>query len=230
MSSGPTFTGSGTSAAAAIDFLKDVRLGFSARGPMTDLEKLEEVGDRFRHGTPADVWFKATQYKKWADFQNGFEQRFAGLKPIVKPRAQLLAELSSMRITVGQLAAGHVLVGGEKVAPLVEFHAQSSTSIPPDQWSRPVVSNDQPIDTSCTSSKALSQQTGKIERQRPISVRRWDPYVHRPSKWCPESASPLGPSHSAAGHPDSSIPALNPAQLLNRGEGVVGSVSDSSSR
>ncbi|KAJ7504394.1 hypothetical protein B0H11DRAFT_515818 [Mycena galericulata] len=130
MAFGPTFTGSGTSAAEAINFLKDVHLGFGGgRTTMTDAEKLEEISYRFRHATPADVWFRARAFTKWSDFVTEFEQRFAGMQTIVKPRAQLLAELSGMRITVVELAAGHVLVGGEKVAPMVAFHARVKEAV-----------------------------------------------------------------------------------------------------
>ncbi|KAJ7458894.1 hypothetical protein FB451DRAFT_1563775 [Mycena latifolia] len=123
MSVGPTFTGSGTSAAKAIDFLKDVRLGFSGR-TLTDTEKLEEVGDRFRHATPADVWFRASKFTAWNTFVTAFEARFAAMVPVVKPRPQLLAELAGMRITVGELAAEYVSRDGAKIAPLVEFAAR----------------------------------------------------------------------------------------------------------
>ncbi|KAJ7690740.1 hypothetical protein B0H17DRAFT_1134249 [Mycena rosella] len=129
MSAGPTFTGAGTSSAAALDFLKDVHLGFNARGVTGDTEKLMEVGDRFRHGTPADVWFKGHMFATWADFQKDFEVHFAGRKAIVKPKAQLLAELSGMRITVAQLAAGPVLVGREKIAPLIDFHERVKEAV-----------------------------------------------------------------------------------------------------
>ncbi|KAJ7433498.1 hypothetical protein FB451DRAFT_1472177 [Mycena latifolia] len=123
MSVGPTFTGSGTSAAKAIDFLKDVRLGFSGR-TLTDTEKLEEVGDRFRHATPADVWFRASKFTAWNAFVTAFEARFAAMVPVVKPRPQLLAELVGMRITVGELAAEYVSRDGAKIVPLVEFAAR----------------------------------------------------------------------------------------------------------
>ncbi|KAJ7698938.1 hypothetical protein B0H17DRAFT_1129487 [Mycena rosella] len=129
MSAGPTFTGAGTSSAVALDFLKDVRLSFNARGVTGDTEKLTEVGDRFCHGTPADVWFKGHMFATWADLQKDFEVRFAGRKAIVKPKAQLLAELSGMRITVAQLAAGPVLVGGEKIAPLIDFHERVKEAV-----------------------------------------------------------------------------------------------------
>ncbi|KAJ6572837.1 hypothetical protein DFH09DRAFT_1362366 [Mycena vulgaris] len=123
MSTGPTFTGNGTSAAAAIDFIKDVRLGFRG-GTAKDAEKLEEVGDRFRHGSPADIWFRASTFTTWAAFTRAFEERFAGMPPIVKPRAQLLAELAGMRITIENLAADYVLVGGEKISPMLEFRSR----------------------------------------------------------------------------------------------------------
>ncbi|KAJ6624479.1 hypothetical protein B0H10DRAFT_1943087 [Mycena sp. CBHHK59/15] len=123
MSTGPTFTGSGTSAAAAINFIKDVCLGFRDR-TVNDAEKLEEVGDRFQHGSPADVWFRASTFTTWATFTHTFEERFAGMAPMVKPRPQLLAELAGMRITIEHLAADHVLVGGEKIAPMVEFRSR----------------------------------------------------------------------------------------------------------
>ncbi|KAJ6625757.1 hypothetical protein B0H10DRAFT_1942277 [Mycena sp. CBHHK59/15] len=107
----------------AIDFLKDVRLGLRDRGA-TDAEKLEEVGDRFRHGSPADIWFRGKTFKTWTAFTKVFEERFAGMVPIAKPRPQLLAELTGMRIAVGHLAAEHILVGGERIAPMVEFRAR----------------------------------------------------------------------------------------------------------
>ncbi|KAJ6538292.1 hypothetical protein B0H10DRAFT_1971617 [Mycena sp. CBHHK59/15] len=110
MFTGPTFTGNGTSAAVAIDFIKDVRLGFRG-GTATDAEKLEEVGDRFRHGSPADIWFRASMFTTWAAFTRAFEERFAGMAPIMKPRAQLLAELAGMRITIENLAAMSSLAG-----------------------------------------------------------------------------------------------------------------------
>ncbi|KAJ6607820.1 hypothetical protein B0H10DRAFT_1955954 [Mycena sp. CBHHK59/15] len=98
------------SAAAAIDFIKDVRLRFRD-STVNDVEKLEEVGDHFRHGPPADVWFRVSTFTTWAAFTRTFEERFAGMAPMVKPCPQLIAEL----------AADHVLVGGEKIAPMVEF-------------------------------------------------------------------------------------------------------------
>ncbi|KAJ6561376.1 hypothetical protein DFH09DRAFT_1479597 [Mycena vulgaris] len=121
MATGPTFTGNGTS--AAIDFIKDVRLGFRG-GTANDAEKLEEVGDRFRHGLPADVWFRASTFTTWAAFTRAFEERFAGMAPMVKPRPQLLAELAGMRITIEHLVVDHILVGGEKISPMVEFRSR----------------------------------------------------------------------------------------------------------
>ncbi|KAJ6518433.1 hypothetical protein DFH09DRAFT_1428013 [Mycena vulgaris] len=123
MSTGPTFTGNGTSAAAAIDFIKDVRLGFRGE-TVKDADKPEEVGDRFQHRSPADIWFRASTFTTWAAFTRAFEERFAGMAPIVKPRAQLLAELAGMRITIENLATDHVLVGGEKISPMLEFRSR----------------------------------------------------------------------------------------------------------
>ncbi|KAJ7062436.1 hypothetical protein B0H15DRAFT_958802 [Mycena belliarum] len=128
MATGPTFTGYGTSTATAIDFLKDVRLGFSGRG-MKDPEKLEEVGDRFRHASPADVWFKAATFTTWKDFEKAFETRFAGIAPITKPRPQLLAELAGMRMVLEDLAADYVLVDGAKVLPLAAFCAKLNEAV-----------------------------------------------------------------------------------------------------
>ncbi|KAK7062288.1 hypothetical protein R3P38DRAFT_2400225, partial [Favolaschia claudopus] len=101
----PHFTGNReVDATSAEDFLKDARIYFRAHGIKTDEEKLTEVGDRFRSASPADVWFKALKATVWADFQTAFVTRFERGSAIVKPQAQLLAELSSMRITVEELA------------------------------------------------------------------------------------------------------------------------------
>ncbi|KAJ7493547.1 hypothetical protein FB451DRAFT_1387713 [Mycena latifolia] len=120
--------GAGTAAATAIDFLKDVRLGFTGHGA-TDTEELEEVGDRFRHGSPADTWFKSKTFTTWKDFVKAFEERFAGMVPVAKPRDQLLAELAGMRIAIGELAVDHVLVDGVQIAPMVEFRAQLKEAV-----------------------------------------------------------------------------------------------------
>ncbi|KAJ7929836.1 hypothetical protein B0H13DRAFT_1859319 [Mycena leptocephala] len=82
MSIGPTFTGAGTSAATAMDFLKDVELGFAMRGVAGDAEKLAEVKNRFRYNSPADVWFRSAALGTYAAFVTAFEARFT-------PRAEV---------------------------------------------------------------------------------------------------------------------------------------------
>ncbi|KAK6981240.1 hypothetical protein R3P38DRAFT_2578732 [Favolaschia claudopus] len=103
----PHFTGiRDVDTTSAEDFLKDARIYFRAHGIKTDEDKLTEVGDRFRSASPADVWFKALKPTVWATFQTEFVARFERSSAIVKPQAQRLAELSSMRITVEELAKG----------------------------------------------------------------------------------------------------------------------------
>ncbi|KAJ7238580.1 hypothetical protein B0H12DRAFT_91089 [Mycena haematopus] len=129
MSVGPTFTGAGTSAATAMDFLKDVELGFTMRGVTGEAEKLAEVKNRFRYNSPADVWFKNSNPTTWAAFRNTFEVRFASIAPVSKPREQKLAELAGMRMEMGEMAAEFVLVGGEKVAPMAAFRARMNEAV-----------------------------------------------------------------------------------------------------
>ncbi|KAJ6489416.1 hypothetical protein DFH09DRAFT_1338948 [Mycena vulgaris] len=104
---GPSFNGAGGTA-AAMDFLKGVRLAQRAAQMTTDGEKLEDVADRFRHGTPPPRRMN----------------RFAGVQTPVKPSAQLLDELGGMRMTMRELAAGDVTIGGEKIAPMAAFRAR----------------------------------------------------------------------------------------------------------
>ncbi|KAJ7707334.1 hypothetical protein B0H17DRAFT_1125152 [Mycena rosella] len=109
MSTGSMFTGVGTSAATAINFLKDVCLRF-ARCSMTDAEKLEEV--------VFDIMFK---------------ERFASMVPVVKLHEQLLAELAVDGVKIAPMTefcarlkeAG---VGQEKEG-VWAFHAALPTAI-----------------------------------------------------------------------------------------------------
>ncbi|KAJ6459057.1 hypothetical protein C8R45DRAFT_1109758 [Mycena sanguinolenta] len=129
MSVGPTFTGAGTSAATAMDFLKDVELGFAMRGVTGDAEKLAEVKNRFRYNSPADTWFRGANHATWAAFTTAFEARFASIAPVSRPREQKLAELAGMRRDVGGMGAEYVMVGGERVAPMAAFRARVNEAV-----------------------------------------------------------------------------------------------------
>ncbi|KAJ7042335.1 hypothetical protein C8F04DRAFT_98570 [Mycena alexandri] len=106
------------------DFLKRARVAYRAQGADTDAAKMEDIGDHFKDDTPADAWFKAltgSSRTVWADFCTAFMLRFQAAPSIVKPPAQLLAELGSMRITMDELANETVTVGGQKIPVLRDF-------------------------------------------------------------------------------------------------------------
>ncbi|KAF8183096.1 hypothetical protein K438DRAFT_1975346 [Mycena galopus ATCC 62051] len=121
MSIGPMFTGAGATSVTARDFLKDVNLVYETQGLTDSAAKLKDVSHRFRAGSPADTWFQSMTFADWNAFVAAFKKCFAGIEPEVKPRAQRLAELLSMRITLGEMAAEYTLVGEERVAPMVAF-------------------------------------------------------------------------------------------------------------
>jgi hypothetical protein len=112
---------------AAEDFLKAMRRYQRVRSVANDADKLADVADRFAHNSPAEQWWKALDASKkatWASFETEFETRFKTVLALVKPRAQLLAELTGMRITLDELAVDHVMVQAEKIAPMTEFVAR----------------------------------------------------------------------------------------------------------
>ncbi|KAK7027038.1 hypothetical protein R3P38DRAFT_2527211 [Favolaschia claudopus] len=122
MSTIPPFTGSrGTDKVSAADFLKDARIYYRERGITDQAEKLVDIGDRFRGGSPAEEWFKALKPTVWADFEKEFTARFGRAPPAAKPRPQLLAEIAGMRIAAEELVKDGLVIDGEVVRPLTAF-------------------------------------------------------------------------------------------------------------
>ncbi|KAJ7702483.1 hypothetical protein B0H17DRAFT_1127983 [Mycena rosella] len=114
---------------AAADFIKRMNAHFRATQVTSAVDKFIEVGDHFKHGSPADKWYEfvkmdatmATERGDWDTFSAAFRTRFKGATPVAKPRGQLEAELSRMRIAIGDLARGTVHVGDKDVYVLVDF-------------------------------------------------------------------------------------------------------------
>ncbi|KAJ7158087.1 hypothetical protein C8R46DRAFT_1224897 [Mycena filopes] len=109
----------------AADFIKKCQSFFSGSNA-TIAEKLEEVENHFMHNSPADRWFRDIRpadprLADWASFKAAFQARFQVVDPVPKPAAQLQAALGGMRIGMGELAKGSVLVGGQKIPVLRDF-------------------------------------------------------------------------------------------------------------
>ncbi|KAK6988504.1 hypothetical protein R3P38DRAFT_2804549 [Favolaschia claudopus] len=110
----------------AEDFIKAMGRSYRARGSK-EPEMLAAVVDHFPANSAAETWWKAldaTKKATWTIFVLEFEKRFQTVQSIVKPRAQLLAELTGMRITMDELAKEYILVQGERVTPLSDFAAR----------------------------------------------------------------------------------------------------------
>ncbi|KAJ6476060.1 hypothetical protein C8R47DRAFT_1220523 [Mycena vitilis] len=121
------FTGDrNTDAIDAVDFIKEAEIYFRRTKVTDEAIMLKEAGDHFRNRSNTDRWFTTTEVQadingSWAKFVTVFKERFEGIYPKEKPAVQLIAELSGMRISLGDLARDHVMVGGEKYAPMEEF-------------------------------------------------------------------------------------------------------------
>ncbi|KAJ7066663.1 hypothetical protein C8F01DRAFT_952516, partial [Mycena amicta] len=106
------------------DFLKLCRIYFREKDIASSADKLLEVADRFSDGSPADEWFKnlpAIDKATWDLFSTAFETRFKDVKPVLRLRAQLLAELSHMRIGMGEIAGQAIETHRRTVSPLNHF-------------------------------------------------------------------------------------------------------------
>ncbi|KAJ7670117.1 hypothetical protein DFH06DRAFT_161348 [Mycena polygramma] len=129
------FTGDrNTDAIDAVDFIKEAEIYFRRNKVVDDAIMLKEAGDHFRNRSNADRWFTTKEVKddingSWAKFVLLFKERFEGIYPKEKPAVQLIAELSGMRISLGDLAQDHVVVGGEKYAPMDEFLARLKDAV-----------------------------------------------------------------------------------------------------
>ncbi|KAJ7115587.1 hypothetical protein C8R43DRAFT_1138044 [Mycena crocata] len=114
---------------AAADVVKRLCAEFAHNPGMTDAEKIEIAGTRFRWNSPADRWYeeliarnpKPKEATVWTAFASAFKTRFKGTSAVVKPRGQLEAELSGMRITMAELSKGTIIVGSAEVHVLVDF-------------------------------------------------------------------------------------------------------------
>ncbi|KAJ7674204.1 hypothetical protein B0H17DRAFT_1140746 [Mycena rosella] len=114
---------------AAADFIKRMNVHFCATQVANAADKFVEVGDHFKHGSPADKWYEfvktdttmATERGNWDAFSTAFRTRFKGATPVAKPRGQLEAELSRMRIAIRDLMCGTVHVKDKDVYILVDF-------------------------------------------------------------------------------------------------------------
>ncbi|KAJ7171609.1 hypothetical protein C8R43DRAFT_1145790 [Mycena crocata] len=114
---------------AAADVVKRLCAEFAHNPGMTDAEKIEIAGTRFRWNSPADRWYeeliarnpKPKEATVWTAFASAFKARFKGTSAVVKPRGQLEAELSGMRITMAELSKGTIIVGSAEVHVLVDF-------------------------------------------------------------------------------------------------------------
>ncbi|KAF8191636.1 hypothetical protein K438DRAFT_1970620 [Mycena galopus ATCC 62051] len=69
------------------DFVRECRIHFRYQQIGDDETKLEEVGDRFRDGSPKDTWFKGLKspLNGWAAFEKAFGERFKGVRPCGTP-------------------------------------------------------------------------------------------------------------------------------------------------
>ncbi|KAJ7180282.1 hypothetical protein C8R43DRAFT_1117599 [Mycena crocata] len=114
---------------AAADVVKRLCAEFAHNSGMTDAEKIENAGTRFKWNSPADRWYeeliarnpKPKEATVWTAFASAFKARFKGTSAVVKPRGQLEAELSGMRITMAELSKGTIIVGSAEVHVLVDF-------------------------------------------------------------------------------------------------------------
>ncbi|KAJ7783133.1 hypothetical protein B0H16DRAFT_479222 [Mycena metata] len=103
------------------DWMRMLRVHYRTNG-VADAERLDDVADRFKAGSPADKWFKgldtAVDKVDWGTFMRAFKTRFPDITPVEKPRIQFLAEVAGMRISMESLAQETVLVGGVRVSVL----------------------------------------------------------------------------------------------------------------
>ncbi|KAJ7675692.1 hypothetical protein DFH06DRAFT_1434910 [Mycena polygramma] len=118
----------------AVDFIKECNIYFRKNKVTDEAIMLKEAGDHFRNRSNADRWFKTKEVKdgingSWDAFVIAFQERFEGIYPKEKPTVQLIAELSGMRISLGDLAQEHVTVGGEKYAPMEDFLARLKDAV-----------------------------------------------------------------------------------------------------
>jgi hypothetical protein len=131
----PPFSGNRhTDKITPANWIKDCRIYFREREIDDDNKKLEEVGDRFRIGSPADAWFKDAGVQRkvtgdWKVFETTFLARFEGVRAMSKPVVQLIAELGGMRIDMDALSKEYVLVGDEHVTPMVDFTARVKDAV-----------------------------------------------------------------------------------------------------
>ncbi|KAJ6545877.1 hypothetical protein DFH09DRAFT_1508801 [Mycena vulgaris] len=113
---------------SAANFIKQLNILYRTNGTTEPL-KFIDVADRFEDQSPADKWYTALKNATpqpaaatdWDAFRVAFVARFKGADPVLKPRAQLEADLSRMRIGIGALAAGTVEVRGRQVYVLADF-------------------------------------------------------------------------------------------------------------
>ncbi|KAJ6613635.1 hypothetical protein B0H10DRAFT_2191915 [Mycena sp. CBHHK59/15] len=82
--------------------------------------------DHFKDKSLADKWFKALdpvgpELASFAAFSVAFEARFQGVQEVVKPQAQLEAELSRMRITLQDLGVEYMTIRDKTVYTIVNF-------------------------------------------------------------------------------------------------------------
>ncbi|KAJ7655664.1 hypothetical protein DFH06DRAFT_992350, partial [Mycena polygramma] len=118
----------------AVDFVKECNIYFRKNKVTDEAIMLKEAGDHFRNRSNADRWFKTKEVKdgingSWDAFVIAFQERFEGIYPKEKPTVQLIAELSGMRISLGDLAQEYVMVGGEKYAPMEDFLARLKDAV-----------------------------------------------------------------------------------------------------
>ncbi|KAJ6552191.1 hypothetical protein DFH09DRAFT_1319247 [Mycena vulgaris] len=113
---------------SAANFIKKLNILYRTNNT-SEAERFIDVGDRFEDQSPADKWYtglKATvpapaSITSWDAFRVAFTARFKGADPVLKPQAQLEAEVSRMRISIAALAVGTVEVRGHQVHVLSDF-------------------------------------------------------------------------------------------------------------
>ncbi|KAJ6630405.1 hypothetical protein B0H10DRAFT_2208070 [Mycena sp. CBHHK59/15] len=124
---------------SAANFMKKLNM-LHHTNKMPEAKKFIDVADRFEEDSPAEKWFNTLQAtvplpaaaSDWAAFQVAFRARFKGAPPMLKPRAQLEAELSRMQISVGTLAAGMVELCEHQVYVLADFERLTDAVVAAD--------------------------------------------------------------------------------------------------
>ncbi|KAJ6613209.1 hypothetical protein B0H10DRAFT_2222399 [Mycena sp. CBHHK59/15] len=111
------------------NFLKHLNILYRNSLAMTEAQKFTDVTNRFEDQSATDKWFLGLKNTipvpiatmDWAAFCVAFITRFKGADPMLKLRGQLEADLARMRISMGELPKGTVVVRDHQVYALADF-------------------------------------------------------------------------------------------------------------